>query len=539
MLKNFKLLFLLSSSFYLLLTTTPVKAEEIQIEESSSGMSQVTNVNQLSDVQPTDWAFQALQSLVERYGCIAGYPNGTFRGNRAMTRYEFAAGLNACLDRVNELIAAATTDVVNKEDLATLQRLQESFAAELATLRGRVDTLEARTAEIEANQFSTTTKLRGQAIFAVNGGGFDGNSIIDANGTTVANDDPNTTMIFRAGIDLDTSFNKTDLLKIRLETGSGILGPNGQPDGGRDNAAGFLEPSFGSALDYSINPPTDRDIELSRLYYTFKPSENLAVTIGPNMRASDFLDFNSYAKLSFRDFSTQAFVNNYVLFPIEFPSAGAVIDWKPSKRSPLAVRAAYTATDAANPSDQGIIIGNAPFINVLYDAPNPNIPNAPSGGGRGLFGDNYQGVVEVEFSPSRDLALRLQYSGGEVFDNRFDAIGANLEFTLAKKIGIFGRYGYSSYDNTNFGDINPNYWMAGVAFRDLFTRGALAGVAVGQPFIANEVGNSTQTNYEAFYNYPISRNVQITPTLQVIENAANQDANGTIYTGTLRTTFSF
>ena len=535
MIKNFKLLFLLSSCFCFFLNTSPVKAEV----EENSGMSQVTNVNQLSDVQPTDWAFQALQSLVERYGCIAGYPNGTFRGNRAMTRYEFAAGLNACLDRVNELIAAATTDAVTREDLDVLQKLQENFAAELATLRGRVDTLEARTAEIEANQFSTTTKLRGQAIFAVNGGGFDGNSIIDATGATVANDDPNTTMIFRAGIDLDTSFNKTDLLKLRLETGSGILGPNGQPDGGRDNAAGFLEPSFGSALDYSINPPTDRDIELSRLYYTFKPSENLAVTIGPNMRASDFLDFNSYAKLSFRDFSTQAFVNNYVLFPIEFPSAGAVIDWKPSKRSPLAVRAAYTATDAANPSDQGIIIGNAPFINVLYDAPNPNIPNAPSGGSRGLFGDNYQGVVEVEFSPSRDLALRLQYSGGEVFDNRFDAVGANLEFTLAKKIGIFGRYGYSSYNNTNFGDINPNYWMAGVAFRDLFTRGALAGVAVGQPFIASEIGNSTQTNYEAFYNYPINRNVQITPTLQIIENAANQNANGTIYTGTLRTTFSF
>jgi hypothetical protein len=88
-------------------------------------MSQVTSVSQLSDVQPTDWAFQALQSLVERYGCIAGYPDGTYRGNRAMTRYEFAAGLNACLNRVNELIATATADLVRKEDLATLQRLQE------------------------------------------------------------------------------------------------------------------------------------------------------------------------------------------------------------------------------------------------------------------------------------------------------------------------------------------------------------------------------------------------------------------------------
>jgi predicted RNase H-like nuclease (RuvC/YqgF family) len=130
-------------------------------------MGQVTSVSQLSDVQPTDWAFQALQSLVERYGCIAGYPDGTYRGNRAMTRYEFAAGLNACMDRVNELIASATADLVRKEDLEALRKLQEEFAAELATLRGRVDALEARTSTLEAQQFSTTTKLNGEVVFAV------------------------------------------------------------------------------------------------------------------------------------------------------------------------------------------------------------------------------------------------------------------------------------------------------------------------------------------------------------------------------------
>ena len=64
---------------------------------------QVTNVTQFSDVQPTDWAYSALSNLVERYGCVAGYPNGTFRGGRAMTRYEAAALLNACLDRVTEV----------------------------------------------------------------------------------------------------------------------------------------------------------------------------------------------------------------------------------------------------------------------------------------------------------------------------------------------------------------------------------------------------------------------------------------------------
>lgn len=135
-----------------------------QIQQYSGDTAQVTSVSQFSDVQPTDWAFQALQSLVERYGCIAGYPNGTFRGNRAMTRYEFAAGLNACLERVNELIATATANLLTKEDLAIMRRLQEEFSNELATVRGRVDVLEARTAELEAAQFSTTTKLNGEII---------------------------------------------------------------------------------------------------------------------------------------------------------------------------------------------------------------------------------------------------------------------------------------------------------------------------------------------------------------------------------------
>jgi hypothetical protein len=117
---------------------------------------QVTSVTQFSDVQPTDWAYQALSSLVERYGCVAGYPNGTFRGGRAMTRWEAAALLNACLDRVTEV-----TD--------ELKKLLAEFGAELAVLKGRVDGLEAQVSELEATQFSTTTKLRGEANFVIGG----------------------------------------------------------------------------------------------------------------------------------------------------------------------------------------------------------------------------------------------------------------------------------------------------------------------------------------------------------------------------------
>ena len=136
---------------------------------ASSSREQVTSITQFSDVYPTDWAYQALSNLIERYGCVAGYPNGTYRGNRAMTRFEAAALLNACLDRVTEV-----TD--------ELKRLMKEFEKELAILKGRVDGLEARVGELEATQFSTTTKLNGKATFVIGANSFGGDAR-DSSGT--------------------------------------------------------------------------------------------------------------------------------------------------------------------------------------------------------------------------------------------------------------------------------------------------------------------------------------------------------------------
>ncbi|WP_233787648.1 carbohydrate porin [Dulcicalothrix desertica] len=387
-------------------------------------------------------------------------------------------------------------------------------------MQQRVDALEVSTATSESQQFSTTTKLQGQVIMSVNAGWFDSERIIDSNGRELANTNPNPTVIYRAGVDLNTSFHGTDLLKIRVETGSG---------GALDNAGGVLEPNFGSSLDYSVKPPVNRDMVIGRLYYTFKPSTDFIVSIGPDIRATDYVDRNSYANRSFLDFSTQPLVNNFILFPVSGPAAGAAIDWKPGQGA-FTIRGVYAATDAANPGNTGRITGTSTFARLLY--PNP-------GGDRGLFGDSYQGTVEIEYSPTRNFALRLQYSQGEVFNNRFDVVGANIELSLGKQLGVFGRYGYGRFENTAFGNIEPNYWMAGVSLRDLFQTGAIFGVAVGQPFIDSNIGNATQTSLEAFYNYPLSQNIRITPSVQVITNAGNQDSNGDIVTSTLRTVFFF
>ena len=190
--------------------------EQQEIDELKAWRSrnQVTSVNQFSDIRPTDWAYQALTNLVEKYGCVAGYPNGTYKGGQAMTRYEAAALLNACLDRVTEV-----TD--------ELQRLMDEFKKELAVLKGRVDGVEAKVGSKEAQQFSTTTKLKGEVNFILGG-------VPDYNSDTSGRQD-RTTFNYDLRLNLDTSFTGKDLLKTRLRsdnftassTNAGASGPGG------------------------------------------------------------------------------------------------------------------------------------------------------------------------------------------------------------------------------------------------------------------------------------------------------------------------
>ncbi|NJK53046.1 MAG: carbohydrate porin [Leptolyngbyaceae cyanobacterium SU_3_3] len=136
----------------------------------------------------------------------------------------------------------------------------------------------------------------------------------------------------------------------------------------------------------------------------------------------------------------------------------------------------------------------------------------PTGEG-GLFGSTDQGIVELEYKPSA-AAIRLAYSGGELFDNRFNAIGANVEWAVTPQLGFFGRYSRGNYDNTAFNHLNPRSWMARLSLRNVGRKGAIAGFAIGQPLVESRLGSGTQTNLEAFYNDPISNNLRLSPIFQ-------------------------
>ena len=100
---------------------------------------------------PNNQTSQTVPPATERYGCLSGNGDGTFQGNRPVTRYEFAAGLNACLNQVEQLIDNPAGNRVTQEGLAVPRSQLETYRLELERLRNRVDQLDTQTRE-QSNQ---------------------------------------------------------------------------------------------------------------------------------------------------------------------------------------------------------------------------------------------------------------------------------------------------------------------------------------------------------------------------------------------------
>lgn len=503
-----------------------------EVPETSETISQVTSVSQLSDVQPTDWAFQALQSLVERYGVIAGYPDGTYRGNRALTRYEFAAGLNAALDLVNELVAVGSADLVNKEDLATLQRLQTEFATELTTLRGRVDNLEATTAQLEANQFSTTTKLQGEVIFLAADTFGDRANNTRADDT---NDDTQTFLGYRARLSFQTSFTGKDQLTTRLAA-------NNIPN---------LIPSTGTAMtrltsDADLNRFPAGDFFLDQLTYRFPVGEKLTAWIGLRQLQPVIFAPNLNPLIGGANGATSRFsTHNPTIFRPGFDGAGAALAYKFSKQFQLSL--GYIASDEQ-----------------------ANLPDS----GSGLFNGNNLALAQVVFTPTPNLDLGFTYgrkyfgsntgfnltggTGSAFARNPFgqnsttsDNFGFQFNWKLSQKLNLSGWFGYTRAHQLRGGDDDATIINGAIAFAfpDLFQQGNVGGLIFGVPPKATSndfqaagtqrEDRDTSLHLEAFYTFKLNDFVSFTPNLYVITNPEHNARNEAIWVGAVRTTFAF
>lgn len=483
--------------------------------EGNYSLGQVTSITQFSDVQPTDWAYQALQSLVERYGCITGYPDGTYRGNRTLTRYEFAAGLNACLNQINTFIASRTADSVTKEDLTTLQRLQEEFSAELIAVKGQLDSLDARTNKLEVGQFSPTAELEGEVILAavsVNGG-----KKADGSGEPVEN---NLTLSDRVRLTFETSFTGKDELQFRLQA-------RNIPE---------LEDATGTKMaNLGFDGDDDNELEVDEMEYRFPLGDNTRVYLSVvGIGLGDLIPTVSPLFSGSSEGSISTFGREN---PIRRQGDGAGIGISHNFGKTVNLSLGYIASDPADPEV-------------------------------GLFSGPYGASAQLIWQPSEALGLSFTYVrsynsfstgtgsilANEPFDGDADSVSANsfgaeASVQITPTVTLGGRVGLiqaQAEDLPNQPEADIFTWAVLLALPDLGREGNVAGIVIGQPpkVINNDFGTDyedkdTSLHLEAFYRFQVTDDIAITPGLFVITNPEHNDNNDTVYIGTIRTTFTF
>jgi len=468
--------------------------------------NQVTSVNQFSDVQPTDWAYQALSNLVEKYGCVAGYPNGTFRGATPLSRYEAAALLNSCLERVTEV----TDD---------LQRLLNEFKTELATLTGRVDGLDKKVGKLEAQQFSTTTKLKGEVNFILGGiPGYTSNTGVNNAGQQNLQRQGNTTFNYDVKLSFDTSYTGQDLLKTRLRAGNFSALPFGSAS----------QPFF---LDKAV--VSNDGVFIDRLYYTFPvgKDKSIKLTAGALVRNTEISWIPTAYNANVLDFFTTAGS------PGTYNKAtgqGFGFQWKQkvAKGKPTwLINSNY------------VVAGNNGLAGDGTQGPTNRNGGSGADSSYGVFNSDsgINWLTQVGYAASNwgaAIAYRYGTAGSSVRDGNglagaglltnqtSNAISLNAYWQPIKTgwfPSISAGYGYNWVDGASTGTttalragsgpINSANWFAGFQWDNAFLKGNAAGIALGQPSFSNSLTQDSPWLIEWFYRFQVSDKISITPTL--------------------------
>lgn len=528
--------------------------------DNSNSLDQVTSVSQLKDVQPTEWAFEALRSLVERYGCIVGYPDRTFRGNRALTRWEFAAGLNACLNTIERLLNENVA--VLREDIDKLKKLAQQFKAELAALGTRIDNLEERVSFLEDHNFSTTTKLRGSAVFMIDQA-FGGDRAFSwrqqglyNQGTIRQRQDitENTVFGYRARLNLESSFTGTDLLRTRLQAGtianlSTVTGTN----------TSRLQQDTGFAASNVI---------IDDLWYRFRLG-NFTGWVGANSLDLDDVFDTGNPYLASGDVGSLSRFSRYNPLLYRGPQgAGGAIRYQFDKT--LQFTATYLANSgnnqAANPAE-----------------------------GNGLFNGAYSAGAQLVYAPADGLKFAATYvhsyfnagsgfsvasgTGSPIAENPFcstsattggcsssapttrDSYGLQADWKVASFLNVsaWGAYALATAQGNTFSgnrlQVQKGFgadiwtWNAALNFLDVGKQGAIFSLSGGQApraarvdaYPGQAIAQDQNANWlvETQYRYPLTKNITITPGVYVLLNPNSNTNNDAIWVGVLRTTFLF
>jgi hypothetical protein len=376
-----------------------------------------------------------------------------------------------------------------------LKRLMAEFEKELAVLKGRVDGLEAKVVELEASQFSTTTKLSGQATMVLGGAGQTG-----FGDNVTANDD--------VQLSFDTSFSGKDLLRTTLRAGN------------------FGNSVFGngnSALGISYGEEGSADaVFIDRLFYQFPLGESFTATVGAVVAQDDIvlwptaypvdmgLDLFNYA-------GAQATYNKR-------QGAGVGLQWQ---KEGWALTLAYVS-DLGAASDSSVGAGRD-FIVTAQGA---------------YTAENWGGAIAYTYSDRDPFEIFPTSASNNV------AVGGYWQPLQAGWApSISAGFGWSDIDRRSNDEAWS--WMVGLTWDDVFIKGNSLGMALGSAgqLDPGQCATATCTSslwvdggagddnlaYELWYNWQVTDNIAVTPAFFYIENTGADDTFG----GMLKTTFTF
>lgn len=472
---------------------------------------QITSVSQLSEISLDSWEVQTIKALIEQYNCINNLPQNS---HQTLNRYQFATELNACITQINQLISNTNSEIVDRETLTTLRRLETEFSAELATLENRVDLLENQVATLQAQQFSPQVELEGEIIFGVSGfaGGKKANSSDKPINENLAFSD-------RTRLTLETSFTGKDEMKLRLQA---------------RNTPELAEFTGTQMANLGFDGDDDNEVELDELEYKFPLSQQTRMTlyvVGGGL--GDFVPSVNPLFSGSGDGSISTFGREN---PIRRQGGGAGIGISHNLSDTLNLSLGYVTSDAANPE-------------------------------RGIFASPYGAIAQLTLEPTKTTTISFTYlhsynnlntgTGSELtgnpFNNQADAIAANsfgaeAAWQINPNISLGGRVGFIHATAEDL-PANPNAvistWAVLLALTDIGKEGSFVGFVVGQPpkVTHNSYGDTfededTSLHLEVFYNFQLTDNLAITPGLFVITNPEH-NSNDKIYVGTVRTTFTF
>ena len=495
---------------------------------SSNPFAQVNSVSKLADVHPTDWAFQSLQSLRERYGCPVKSSSTTER----ISRQEFAINLSVCLNHISKLITSSRANLLTKSELATIGRLQADFAPELAISGNHIDLVNRSNNQSDMGQFSVTTKLNAEGIMTFIGSNdpnFEGNR---SNPERTDSELTQPTLGYRTTLNFDTSFTGKDRLRTRLRAGDIIPPLQDQTNmGGLETQIETRENLAITKLQYLSAPIPFIYDEVPETFYL------VVSAFGTGLDEQFFETFNPYIIGSKDGFTQFAIYNPIFRQP---RGVGASIGYVASERFRLAVgySARGSGSEAADPRP-----------------------------GRGFFNGSFSTGVNSEIVLADDWILGLtylySYSGRDrVFlfgetgsirssdpfnGNPTQAHNFGLQTTalINSKFNLAGWFGWSrALDNSSDNEADILNWALTFVFLDALKEGNKAGLVVGMPPKLTSIkdGNSDPSSalqVEAFYTHQVNDNIFLNPGFYVIVNPENDRRNDTIFVGLLRTTFEF